>query len=73
MHPQLEGLTSKRQNTRVVFADVGLAGRKINWDAPIITQHGIHGIPYMFIVDSGGHVSASGDRADQMVQGWLAQ
>jgi len=44
-----------------VYADVGLTGSGgINFAAPVVKQYKIPGLPYYFVIDRSGSVTAKG-------------
>ena len=64
MHPVLDALPTRKAQTRVVYADLGLDARgRINWGSPFMQGKGIKGIPYIYLLDQSGNVGAEGEAA----------
>ena len=60
----MEAIPRSSSGTRVVFADVGRTpAGGINWQAPLIPKYGIDHLPYFFVVDGSGKITATDDAA----------
>jgi len=71
--PELEKLVRQRPDIAVVKVDVNrpeVEGR-IDWDSPVAQQYGLESLPHLVVFDPDGTVKASGDRALDLVLGWL--
>lgn len=54
--------------SRLVYADIGMIGRRINFGAPIMRELEIRSIPYLFLLDENGLMIDQGDSSLARVQ-----
>ena len=66
----MEAIIRRATDTRLVYANIGIVNKRINFDAPIISSHSIHGIPYFFLLDSSCRPAGEGDSAINEALKW---
>ncbi|MBM3476782.1 MAG: thioredoxin family protein [Armatimonadetes bacterium] len=71
--PELDKLAAKRPDMAVVKVDVNRpeVRGQIDWESPVVQQHGIDTLPHLVLFDAHGKQTASGPRALDEVVGWL--
>ena len=72
--PLLDALHERRDDLAVVAVDINRPQVKgIDWDSPVAKQYRIRSVPQFKIFGPDGKLQAEGDKAAEIVMGWLSE